>query len=138
MTASTSSQKLFNATTNGTLTLSTGTYFFELHIIIYNVTTNFTGHTLSIKGAGTATIATVGMSNADGYKVAVADSSPMIEDNNLNSGQLIVGSFRVTSSGTIIPSISLTAARASVVKAGSFFRCERLGAESVDASSGWS
>ncbi len=51
---------------------------------------------------------------------------------------LITGHFRVTSGGTIIPSITLGAATAAKIKTGSYFKCVRVGADTDNASSGWS
>lgn len=52
-------------------------------------------------------------------------------------GARITGTFRVTTAGTIIPSISLVTAAAAVVIAGSCFRIWRAGAENVNSVGAW-
>ncbi len=47
------------------------------------------------------------------------------------------GTFEVTSGGTLIPSIDQVTAAAAVVGIGSFFRCYRVGSDSVVSVGPW-
>lgn len=153
LTSTTSAQKLFNASTNGALTLATGTYFFECFLYLTTMSGTSGNAAFSIKGGGTATIGKIG------YQTTGKDSSTPLADNTysgvasvtdtsanpmlvVSTGSglnvLINGTFAVTGSGTIIPSIALNTAAAAVVKAGSYFSCKRVGSDAVDTSGSWS
>ncbi|HRH83583.1 MAG TPA: collagen-like protein [Bacteroidia bacterium] len=147
LTSSTSQQKLFNQTTNGACTLTTGTYFYECMINISDVGGQYFDK-FSIKGAGTATIDKVVILGQNTNQLGgdyVISAGGVSDDINtfyrFTAGPclvLITGHFRVTSGGTIIPSITLGAATAAKIKTGSYFKCVRVGADTDNASSGWS
>jgi hypothetical protein len=49
----------------------------------------------------------------------------------------MVGMFRISTGGTLIPSIGLRTAAAAVAKAGSWFRIERVGESSETYVGAW-
>jgi hypothetical protein len=152
LTSTTAAQKLFNWSTNGALTLPTGIYRFRAMIYLTTMSATSGNAAFGIRGAGTATIARVlyhvtGFDNssplnagARGGSAAIASASPasmVTAGTGTGLVALIEGFFDVTAAGTIIPSIALVTAAAAVVKAGSFFECERVGDTATGASSGW-
>jgi hypothetical protein len=148
----TSLQKLFNTTTNGRLTLPTGTYLFECVASISGMSSTSGNGQFDFKGAGTATIAnplwySVGVDGATGTAATqtgstnVSTASPASQQ---TAGTATVwnfynrGTFEVTAAGTIIPSVALvTAVATAVVKAGSYFRIQRIGPTGGLAIGAW-
>lgn len=135
LTSTTASQKLFNATTNGTLTLPIGTYEYEavLHLTGMSATTG--NLAFNILGAGTATISSalshvVGIDAAAGgagaaqggsYWTGTTSSANLITSTVQTAmGASIRGWFRVSVAGTIIPSVALTTAAAAVVQTNTY------------------
>lgn len=152
LTNSAAEQKLFDQTANGTLTLPTGTYFFRC--ILYLTTMSGTSGNLAFDpiGAGTAVGATflwysVGIDNttpttaaAQGGAIHPTQQSTgniVTAATGTAMGALIEGTFRITTAGTIIPSVSLTTAAAAVVKAGTFFGICRLAEQNVHSVGAW-
>lgn len=152
LTNTASAQKLFNSSTNGTLTLPTGTYFFECLFSLSSMSGTSGNAQFQILGGGTATVGTV-LYNAVGVdgnintaatqtgSTSNASSSPaalVTAATNTNLHALVRGTFRVTVAGTIIPSIALANAAAAVVAAGSYFRCYKVGSSSFTTVGNWS
>lgn len=143
LTSQTASQKLFNFSTNGALTLATGRYIFRTMFYVQNMSSAASNNAqFLLLGAGTASIANVffhaiGLDNntgittgARGGSASLTESGPAAMVTAGTGTQLmaeITGIFNITSTGTIIPSIALATAAAAVVKAGSFFECIRIG-----------
>ena len=147
LTSTTNVQKAFDWSSNGALTLATGRYAFECGLFLTGMSATSGNAAFSL--AGTATIAPVqmhviGADNADvniptGLAGLVVDStatpaSMVTAGAGTELRALISGTFAVTAAGTIIPSIALVTAAAAVVEAGSYFRCERMGAASIQGS----
>jgi hypothetical protein len=153
LASSTSAQKLFNATTNGTLTIPIGTYRYDALIYVNTMSATSGNAAFGILGAGTATIASA-LSLADGF-----DASPAAGAGNGGSywtgvtsnaaivtaavgtalGVRIRGLFRVSVAGTIIPSITLTTAAAAVVQPNTYFSAMRISTSDTAVSIGpWS
>jgi hypothetical protein len=142
LTSSTSSQKLFNWSTNGALTLPTGLYTFEFSLYLTDMSATSGNGQIDIKGAGTATVARPvwhALSRDNSVMASAGSGSYSLQDtvasgtNAASSGTstglglLGLGTFDITGAGTMIPSIALTTAAAAVVKAGSYLIVRRLG-----------
>lgn len=153
LTSTTASQRLFNWSANGTITLAAGVYRFRTLLYLTGMDATSGNGTFSLLGAGTATVGRVL------YHAFGADnSSPLANAARTGSASVTVGSaanvltagvgtgmiadvsgvFDVTAGGTLIPSIALTNAAAATVMAGSFFECQRMGDTGVAASGAWS
>ena len=152
LTNSAAEQKLFNTTTNGTLTLPTGVYYFECFVYLTTMSGTSGNMAFDPIGAGTA------IADRFGYNVAGVDNATPL--NALAQGgsatvtqqtvasmvtgaagtQMqahIKGMFRVSTGGTIIPSGTLANAAAAVMKAGSWFKIEKLGESSETSVGAW-
>lgn len=156
LTSTTASQKLFNTTANGTLTLpETGLYAVEGQIYIDTMSATSGNGAVSIIGAGTATLsgqllAAVGVDNSSptaasgsaGYNFALAASAfttnTVTAQTGTAMGATINGIFKCTATGTLIPSIALVTAAAAVVKAGSWIRLSKLAPPSSYTQGNWS
>jgi hypothetical protein len=150
LTSTTSVQKAFNTTTNGTLTLPTGVYMFDC--FLYLTTMSATSGNAAFSLAGTAVTDRFGY-----YASGVDDSSPLGALSRTGSGSVtnasatsivvagtgtgmitkISGMFRVSTGGTIIPSLALVTAAAAVVKSGSWFRIAKIGDSSETYKGAW-
>lgn len=153
LTSTTSAQKLFNASTNGALTLPTGWYIFKALIALTSMSGTSGNGQFQLLGAGTATLGgvlyhVVGVDGASGTAATQTGSwatgsssaaSAVTAGTNTNALLEIRGSFEVTATGTIIPSIALVTAAAAVVSVGSYFKCFRVGAAGGNVTVGpWS
>lgn len=152
LTSQTAAQKLFNASTNGALTLPTGTYFFECLFSLSSMSGTSGNAAFQILGGGTATVGTVlyhavgidGNINAAATQTGSTSNasssvaSIVTAGTNTNMHTSIRGTFRVTGAGTIIPSVALVTAAAAIVAAGSYFRCYKVGASNFATVGNWS
>jgi len=153
LVSQTAAQKLFNNSTNGALTLATGWYRFTAVIGITGLSATSGNGQFQILGGGTATLGGVLYSavGIDGLSAtaatqtgswAVTSNSPasiMTAGTAASLMMNIEGTFEVTATGTIIPSIALVTAAAGSVVVGSFFECHRVGAAGANVSTGsWS
>lgn len=156
LTSNTNVQKMFNASANGALTLPTGSYIFECVVGIDTMSATSGNAALSIIGAGGATVTNtlqvvVGIDGAKATAGAAAGASwsatndaPAANTSVVTAGtatEMAVmwkGSFEVTASGTIIPSVDLITANAAVVKIGSYFMCWRMGSATDVTQGNWS
>jgi hypothetical protein len=148
----TSAQKLFNATPNGALSLPTGLYFFDVLLSISAMSSTSGNAQFQLVGGGNAVVDqvlyhAVGVDGATNTAATQTGST----SNQSNSPASIVtagtntsmqlsirGTFRVTTAGTIIPSIAQTNAAAAVVATGSYFRCWRAGGTTDNVLGAWS
>jgi hypothetical protein len=153
LASSASAQKVFDATTNGTLTLPVGTYRYEALLYVNTMSATSGNAAFGILGAGTATVASA-LSLADGFDAAIgagaADGGSYWTGNTSNAaivtattgtslGVRIQGLFRISVAGTIIPSITLATANAAVVQPNTYFLVTRIGSTSTAVSFGpWS
>lgn len=153
LTSTTSAQKLFNASTNGALTLSTGWYRFTCGLGISSMSATSGNGQFQLLGAGTATLggvlytvtggdvaATTTVAGGASWATGSNSSASMVTAaTGTGLGVVINGTFEVTASGTIIPSIALVTAAAASVNVGSFFECKRWGALNANVLIGsWS
>lgn len=152
LTSTTNSQKAFNIPANGALTLPSNTaYLFECFLSIDTMSATSGNMGFDILGAGTATISNQAWL-AHGLD-ATTQTTPAAISGTVNVAALttdivtaatgtavhvyIRGNFSITTGGTIIPSIKLTTATAAVMKAGSFFKVERIGLDTVTTVGPW-
>ena len=144
-------QNLFNAATNGRITLETGTYRFEALIALSAMSATSGNATFSL--AGTATLGGIiwhGFGRdiaADGATGTLAGSYST--DATLTAAPLVTagtatamfakleGTFEVTGAGTLIPQITLQTAAAAAVGIGSFFEVWRIGSTSMTVVGQW-
>jgi hypothetical protein len=134
LTSQTAAQKLFNASTNGAVTLPVGTYEFECQFVLTSLSAlaNYIGFAMV---SGTAVI---------GSQLWVAMASKVIlppnpvatlisynttantqvtsSNTGTNATAFIRGIIKITTAGTIIPSVSMSVAAAAIVSANSYFK----------------
>lgn len=149
----TSAQKFFNTTTNGELTLDTGTYEFEWLVMMDQMSGTSGNATLNILGTGTCTMEQVGMvyfgadinnpDNVTSFSGATS-TTEYTQTNAVTAGTgdslnlYLRGIFKVSAAGTIVPMVSLTNATSTAfVKAGSYFKVRRIGSHSVNYVGAW-
>ncbi len=145
-------QKAFNTTTNGRLTLPTGVYEFEC--FLYLTTMSGTSGNLAFDPIGAGTAVTdrwgqhaYGIDNSTPLAVGARGGSASVTQQTpasavtAGTGTGMVGTFsgmfRISTGGTIIPSVTLVTAAAAVVKAGSWFRVRKVGESSVTYLGAW-
>lgn len=154
LTSSTAEQKLFDSVTNGTLTLETGTYFFECMFALTGMSGTSGNAAFDILGAGTAVFGgvlyhVVGLDGSSATAVATrtgsfstaaqtAAASMVTAGTGTAMAAHITGIFEIATAGTIIPSVTLVTAAAATVAAMSYFRCNRIGADGVVSVGQWS
>jgi hypothetical protein len=153
LTSSTAAQKLFNASTNGTLTLPIGTYRYQSFIYITAMSTTLGNGAFRLLGAGTATVSSA-LSQAFGIDGAIttgqkadqsfwsgvtSDTSLITAGSSAVLGTAIQGTFRISAAGTIIPSFSLATSAAAVVQTNSYFMARRISTSATATTYGpWS
>lgn len=153
LTNATGAQKIFGTPTNGALTLPTGTYLFEAVIGVTGMSATSGNAAFGLLGAGTATLADIlyavsgrdnALNAAGGALGGTASTSAATNAAAVTAGTAtamwmqIRGSFEVTATGTIIPSINLLTASAASIEAGSFFLAQRVGAAGLGSVGDWS
>lgn len=151
LTSSTSAQRVFNASTNGRITLETGVYSFEALIALTSMSGTSGNATFDL--SGTATLGTIlwygfgrdtasdaatgtlaGSWSADATLVA----APLITATANTAAMFkLEGTFEVTSGGTVQLRILLQTAAAAVVSAGSFMVLRRTGSTSRTTVGQW-
>ena len=146
LTSTTATQKMFNATTNGALTLGIGVYEYRCQFRLTGMAANSGNAGFSLIGAGTAVINANSQSyttGQDGTTTTPATQSGIIfsgssggpiatNATSTEAAAQIRGMFRVTTAGTIIPSLALATASAATVIAGANFTCKRRSTLSTD------
>lgn len=143
LTSSATAQQLFNAATNGRLTLDTGAYEFEILVALTSMSATSGNATFDLAG-GSATLGSIvwfghgrdAASDAATGTVAGSYST----DATLVAAPLVTaatatamyaflkGTFEVTVAGTVRPRITLQTAAAAVVAAGSYMKVLKMGA----------
>jgi hypothetical protein len=151
LTSSTAVQKLFNASTNGAVTLPVGTYRFNCMYSLSAMSAT-SGNSAFSLAVGTAVIAAIQMQTigqdaatatvgALSGATAVTSALPASQHTaGVGTGQqsFITGTFEVSTTGTVIPSVQLVTAAAAVNAIGSFFECWLVGSQSVATIGNWS
>lgn len=145
-------QKLFNSSTNGTVTLvANSTYFFECCFTLTAL--NASSHSVGFALGGTAALTrqawwcdaclpTTGLSTANTtqrtYNTA-ANTTLVTAGTNTTFSAVIKGKIVVGTGGTLIPQVSqLTNAAAAIVGNDSYFRIWSVGANTVTNVGNWS
>ena len=149
LTSQTAAQKLFNATTNGQVTLSAGTYGFDCFFSLSSMSASsgsfgfalgggatFTQYWWADAQKGTATLATATATQTT-YNTA-ANTTLATASTNTVGYTKIGGVIVVSVGGTVIPQVSLGVAAAAVAGAGSYFRIRPIGSTSVGTIGNWS
>jgi hypothetical protein len=148
LTSQTAAQKLFNATTNGTLTLPLGTFEFECSFALSSLNTG-TSSVFGFAIGGTAVTTQAWEANCKSGTLATAAATSQTFNTAANTALVaantsglgyakITGIIRVTTAGTIIPQVSLNTAAAAVVAVGSYFKIRPIGSSAVTNVGNWS
>lgn len=149
LTSQTAAQKLFNATTNGQVTLTAGTYGFDCFFSLSSMSASSGSFGFALGGTatvtqsfraaaqkGTATLATATATQVT-YNTTANTTLATASTNTVGYAQ-IDGILIVTVGGTLIPQVSLGVASAAVVGVGSYFRIRPYGSSSVSFVGNWS
>src|SRR5579884_461313 len=149
LTSQTAAQKLFNASTNGAVTLPVGTFEFECEFSLTAMSSTSGSFGFALGGTATFTQAWWSTANKPTTSSATA-ASPQTTYNtaantaiatattNTTGYATIKGIIRVTVAGTIIPQVSLGVAAAAIVGINSFFKIKPLGSSTVTKVGNWS
>lgn len=150
LTSTTATQKVFNATTNGALSLGVGIYEYNSLLHVLGMSSVSGNLAFDLLGAGTATISTNSLSYTTGQDgnttttntqagatfVTSTAASAVTSSVQTTFAARFRGMFRVTSAGTIIPSVRLVTAVAARVQTGSHFMVKQLADDSAETFSG--
>ena len=139
LTSTTATQKIFNSTTNGALTLDPGVYTYKLHLYVDLMSSTSGNLGFNLKGAGTATLVNrptmvIGKENPGAAgtmsgKVLTVPSgaAPLVTAaTSSDFGAVLDGLFEVSAAGTIIPSINLQTSAGAQVLNSTFFTCTQI------------
>ena len=154
LTSTVATQKLFNFSTNGELTLAQGRYSFKVFLYLTGMSAAAADNMRFRPGAGgTAVVAnvvyqTIGQDAANALAVGSLSGTGAVTaagEANIATGATaaelfvtISGLFNITTAGTIIPSCNLGTAIAAVVKANSCIIVEYLGPNGSNTKGAWS
>jgi hypothetical protein len=153
LTSTTAVQKLFNVSTNGAVTITPGLYWMELDAEITGMSSTSGNGAFSF--AGTAVLANPRLLHSFGMDATTQTTAGTLSGAFIQGGTAFTtntvaastgtavglavrGIFACTTGGTVIPSIALVTAAAAVVKAGSCFTLERMGAATDTSRGAWS
>ena len=147
LTSQTAAQKLFNAVSNGTVTLVAGTYEFDCVFSLSSMSSS--SGSFGFAFGGGATISQYWWSSANKATLATAAGGQVTYNTAANTAiatattatvafARIGGLVTVTVAGTLIPQVSLGVAAAAVVGAGSYFKIRALGDSAATSSGNWS
>lgn len=133
LTSQTGAQRLFNASANGAVAITPGTYAFECVYALSNMSTG-TSASFGFAFGGTATItqrwtalaqksAALGTAATGQITFNTAANTALTSNSTTATGQAVIrGTINCTVAGTLIPQVSLGAAAAASVNVGSYFR----------------
>lgn len=133
LTSQTAAQKLFNASTNGAVTLPVGTYQFECFYSLSSMSSSSGSFGFALGGAATFTQQWMSIAQKSNVTLTVAVTGQTTFSTTANTAlatastttagyALIRGIINVTVAGTVIPQVSLGVAAAAVVGVGSRFK----------------
>lgn len=150
----TAQQAIFDSVANGTLTLETGAYLFEAIIQISATSATSGNLKFSLAGAGGGTFAVIlyainAIDAANDTNTATTMTSEIVSTQvvtNMATATtatvttfIVKGSFECTVAGTLIPSVAqTTSVGTAVTVAGSYFKCNRIGATTAVSVGQWS
>lgn len=147
LTSQTAAQKLFNASTNGQVTLVAGTYEFDCVFSLSSMSSSSGSFGFALGGGATFTQSWWAMANKAALATAAAGQVTYNTAANTTLATASVntvgfarcnGLITVTIGGTVIPQVSLGVAAAAVVGVGSYFKIRALGGATASASGNWS
>lgn len=151
LVSQTAAQPIFDgggAPVGGAVALPTGTYFFECAISLTNMSSSSGSFGFAFGGSATITQswrssaakpAALSTATAAEQTFSTAANTTLVTANTNTVGMAYInGVIRVTSSGTLIPQVSLGVANAAVVGTNSYFRAYRVGDASVISFGDWS
>jgi hypothetical protein len=160
MTNNTSLQSIFGGgtggLTNGALTVdATTSYYFECLVSVSSMSATSGNFGFSLVGAGNAgftsagfiavgydqsTLTTPAAASAGGTYIATSAlaTNVVTGTTGTSAAVLLKGIFRISTGGTIIPSIQLTTGAAAVIGANSWFKCYPVGTDTVVSVGNWS
>jgi len=134
LTSQTAAQKLFNASTNGAVTLPVGTYEFECQFVLTSLSalansigfemvagTAVIGSQLWATMASKVTLPPNPVATLITYNTT-ANTTITSSTTGTNAVAFIRGIIKITTAGTIIPSVSMSVAAAAIVSANSYFK----------------
>lgn len=150
VSGSTALQKLFNAPTNGALTVAgSTTYLFECFFDLSAMSTGSAG-TFSFGLLGTATYSLVryiaianktalSVQTASSHTVGTAATAVVISASNTTATgyAFIKGKIIIGAGGTIIPAFAISVASAAVVQSGAYFKLTPIGSNTVQSVGNW-
>jgi hypothetical protein len=141
-TSNTSEQAIFTNPTNGRVTLGIGTYVFRGILYVTGMSATSGNAAIDLLGAGTATVAswlwhawgidatapTAAAAQTGAFTITQQSvASVVVAATGTAMAISFQGTFEVTAAGTLIPSLTMVTASASVVAVGSFVEIERVG-----------
>lgn len=151
LTSQTTAQQVFNASTNGRITLETGCYFFEAMIALTSMSATSGNATFDLTGTATlgsilwhgfgrdaAADAATGTMSGSWSADATLVAAPLITAGTATAALFkLEGTLEVTGAGTLQLRILLQTAAAAVVSIGSFLRLRRVGSTSLTTVGQW-
>lgn len=147
LTSTTSAQQLFNASTNGAVTLPVGTYEFECQFNLSSMSASSGSFGFALGGSATinqywtanATKTAFATPTSASISYNVAANTAIAASTTTTTGFAVIqGYITVAGGGTVVPQVSLGVANAALVGPGSFFRIRPLGTNSVSRVGNWS
>ena len=142
---------IFNDPANGTITLETGVYFFEMMTIITAMSAT-SGNCQFLFG-GTAVVdswlwclsgldnstPSGGVADLSVYATTSGSGASFVTAGTGTAARMFwKGTFKITTGGTFIPQVDqVTAIATASVAIGSYFRCERIGGTSLVSIGQW-
>ena len=153
LASQTAAQKLFNASTNGAVTLPVGVFFFEcvFDLSSMSATSGSFGWTLAPGSTNPATIAGIkwlAVANKAALATAATPQSTVntaantaiaTATTNTVGWARITGKVRISAAGTVVPQVSLGVAAAAVVGVDSYFRIWQVASSATATTAGnWS
>jgi hypothetical protein len=147
LTSQTAAQKLFNASTNGAITLPVGTYSFECFFSLTAMSATSGAFGFALGGTSTETQSWIAL--ATDAALATPANSQISYNTTANTliatastattgTAFISGIVRITVAGTLIPQVSLTTAAAAVVGTNSYFRIRPISTQTMTTVGNWS
>ena len=147
LTSTTAAQQIFNATTNGAVTLPTGPFEFECQFNLSSMSASSGSFGFALGGSATinqywtanATKTAFATPTAATISYNVAANTAIATASTTTTGFAVIqGYITVAGAGTIVPQVSLGVAATALVGAGSFFRIRPLGTNTVSRVGNWS
>lgn len=140
-------QPLFDASTNGAVTLPVGTFEFECQFNLSSMSASSGSFGFAL--GGSATINQYWTANATKTAFATPTAATITYNTSANTSiasstttttgfAVIQGYITVAGAGTVVPQVSLGVASAALVGPGSFFRIRPLGTSAVSKVGNWS